>query len=462
MTEPGESPLFGGGLLGDVQRTVLLVFGDVLASVDRQVHEAELIPKHGPGATADRLRGNQKWLFPTWPERLERLFPYKEYAQHSILAGSDRPVRLLPQDQEIPTRIILVPKTQVTPRIIAAEPTAMQYVQQALSAAIVDGIENHPISSSFTGFVNQWPNQALAHYASDEGSLATLDLSEASDRVPNWLVEAILEPWPHLSEAVQACRSTRAKLPDGRVIPLLKFASMGSALTFPIEAIVFSAIVLVGVHRAASVRVSRSSLKRLGRDMVRVYGDDIICPTVAAETVIESLEAFGFRVNRHKSFWTGLFRESCGKEYWNGRDVSVTKVRRPFPTSLRDAKEVVSAVETRNQLYTAGCFPRTVALYDKALTHLMGGRFPVVESTSSMLGRLDSSLPPDGEAFCPDYHVPLARGYVVHAKIPENEIDGYAALLKCLVAPGNEDPKHLTHSGRPHAVKLKRVMGRVF
>lgn len=456
MTEPSESTLFGGGLLGEVQRMVLLVFGDVLSSTDRKVFEGELIPKHGPGATADRLKGNQKWQFSTWPLRLERLFPYREFAQHNILADRDQPVRLLPPDQEYPTRVILVPKTQVTPRIIAAEPTAMQYVQQAIASDIVDGIESHPMSSSFTGFTHQWPNQAMAHYASCEGDLATLDLSEASDRVPNWLVESILEPWPHLSEAVQACRSTRAMLPDGRVIPLLKFASMGSALTFPIEAIVFTAVTLVGIHRAASVHASRSSLTRLGRDVVRVYGDDIICPSVAAETVIDSLEAFGFRVNRHKSFWTGLFRESCGKEYWNGRDVSITRVRYSFPASLRDAKEVASAVATRNQFYTAG-LRGTAALYDAELTRLMGGLYPIVEATSPLLGRLDDSLPPDGDGFCSDYHVPIAKGYVVHSLIPEIEIDGYAALLKCLMAPGNEDPLHLKRSGRPLSVKLKRA-----
>jgi hypothetical protein len=460
MTDPIESPLFGGGLIGEVQRAIILVFGSALAEVDRQIIDNELIPKHGPGATSDRLRGNQKWSFPTWPERLERLFPFREFAQHSVLAKRDSPVKLLSLEEEYPTRVILVPKTQVTPRIIAAEPTAMQYVQQALKQPLVDAIESDSLASSFVGFTEQWPNQALAHAGSDGGELATLDLSEASDRVPNWLVEAILEPWPTLNEAVQACRSTRAKLPDGEVIPLLKFASMGSALTFPIEAIVFTAVTLVGIHRAVSVPLSYSSLTRL-KDVVRVYGDDIICPSVAAESVIETLEAFGFKVNRHKSFWTGLFRESCGKEYWNGYDVSITRIRERFPSSLRDAKEVASAVATRNLFYKEE-MPRTIALYDEALTLILKGRYPIVESTSSLLGRHDKTLPPDGDAFCPDYHVPLARGYVVRADIPENGIDSLAALLKCLVNPGNEDSQHLTHSGRPIAVKLKRSLRPVY
>lgn len=461
MIPVSESPLFGGRLLADTQRTFMLMFGDVLADVEKQYYENKLRPKHGPGATADRLKGNQKWSFPTWPERLERLFPYREFAQHSILASSEYPRRLLPQDEEIPTRVILVPKTQVTPRIIAAEPTAMQYVQQALAAAIVDGLESHPVSSPYVGFSDQRPNQAMAHYASDGGSLATLDLSEASDRVPNWLVECLLEPWPTLNEAVQACRSTRAKLPDGEVIPLIKFASMGSALTFPVEAMVFSAITLTAIHRAVSLHVSKKTLTGPLSDMVRVYGDDIICPSVAAETVIDSLEVFGFKVNRRKSFWTGLFRESCGREYWNARDVSVTRIRHQFPRSLRDAKEVASAVATRNLLYEAG-FEKTVALYDAELTRILRGHFPVVEATSPLLGRLDKTLPPQGDAFCPDYHVPLAKGYVVLSEIPEIPADGYAALLKCLTGPFNEDPDHLTRSGRPLAVKLKRVWAPTF
>lgn len=461
MTPVSESPLFGGRLLADVQRTFMLMFGDVLADVERKYYEDELRPKHGPGATADYLKGNQKWYFPTWPERLERLFPYREFAQHSILASKEYPRKLLPPDQEIPTRVILVPKTQVTPRIIAAEPTAMQYVQQALAVAIVEGLESHPVSSPYVGFTDQRPNQAMAHCASDEGSLATLDLSEASDRVANWLVESLLEPWPTLNEAVQACRSTRAKLPDGEVIPLIKFASMGSALTFPIEAMVFSSIVVTAIHRAVSIHVSKKTLTGPLSDMVRVYGDDIICPSVAAETVIECLEAFGFKVNRRKSFWTGLFRESCGKEYWNGRDVSVTRIRHHFPRSLRNAKEVASAVATRNLLYGAG-FVEAVALYDEELTRILKGHFPVVEATSPLLGRHDRTLPPQGDAFCPDYHVPLAKGYVVLSEIPEIPADGYAALLKCFSTSFNEDPEHLTRSGRPLAVKLKRVWAPTF
>jgi hypothetical protein len=55
-----------------------------------------------------------------------------------------------------------------------------------------------------------------------------------------------------------------------------------------------------------------------------VYGDDIIVPTGAAQTVIEWLEALGFIVNHEKSFFdpNHRYRESCGEEYFEGINVS--------------------------------------------------------------------------------------------------------------------------------------------
>jgi len=39
-----------------------------------------LVPRHGPGSTADGLRGNAKFDNVVWPERLESVFPYGENA----------------------------------------------------------------------------------------------------------------------------------------------------------------------------------------------------------------------------------------------------------------------------------------------------------------------------------------------------------------------------------------------
>jgi len=200
---------------------------------------------------------------------------------------------------------------------------------------------------------DQTPNQRLAREGSLTGALATLDLSEASDRVSNQLVRTMLEDYPHLHWAVDASRSRKADVPGHGVIRLAKFASMGSALCFPFEAMVFLTLIFLGIERESSTLLTRRKLERyVGK--VRVYGDDIICPVDSVDSVVSVLTLFGAKVNTGKSFWTGRFRESCGKEYYAGEDISIVRVRREFPTSPKDAARVMSIISLRNQFYKTG------------------------------------------------------------------------------------------------------------
>jgi len=183
----------------------------------------------------------------------------------------------------------------------------------------------------------------MAREGSHTGSLATLDLKEASDRVSNQLVRRMLENHPWLRAGVDSCRSRRAvvEFPSGRSesIRLGKFASMGSALTFPVEALVFATCAILGIERALGRQLTKKDVHRL-RGQVRVYGDDIIVPVEYVHSVNEVLETFGFRVNFGKSYWTGKFRESCGGDYYDGHDVTIVRVRRIFPSSPRNALSV--------------------------------------------------------------------------------------------------------------------------
>nr|QDH86450.1 MAG: RNA-dependent RNA polymerase [Leviviridae sp.] len=76
-------------------------------------------------------------------------------------------------------KVIDVPKTMKTPRIIAMEPTAMQYAQQGILRLIQDAIKGSYLND-FIGLDDQEPNQLMARQGSAVGDLATLDLSEAS------------------------------------------------------------------------------------------------------------------------------------------------------------------------------------------------------------------------------------------------------------------------------------------
>lgn len=419
------------------------MFGRALADIDLRVYRGELTPRHGPGATADKRRGNFKWVMPYWYDRLEYLFPYREYAiPNWRYASEDQGVNWLRPWDELPVLLTAVPKTYTTPRLIAIEPTVMQYIQQAIMTSLVPALELDPIAGLFVAYTNQARNQELAQFGSYSGSLATLDLSEASDRVANWLVEELFSDFPWFLEGIQSCRSTTIQLPSGEKHKLQKFASMGSALTFPIESMIFATIAILGcLDTSTGIRLD--DIKRLA-DSVRVYGDDIIVPTDKAVTVIDLLETFGFEVNRRKSFWTGPFRESCGKEYFAGTDVTVVRNRSVFPRSRRSVKELVSLSSFRNQLCEAGWL-RTVEILDKELLKLLNGVYPFVSSNTSCVGRIGPE-PAEIGRLNPFLFRFEVRGYVVTSRIPTSILSEAPALLKCLSHPeiSRYDFEHLT------------------
>lgn len=443
-----------------------LLFGRVLQNVNLDVQEGKLIPKHGPGATADRLRGNAKWTQQEWTERLEKVFPHWEYLVPGwSLYDRLSNVRILEPGAERPVKVVMVPKTLKTPRVIAEEPTCMQYMQQAILRALVDRIEEDDFSRSVISWQSAERNHALARQGSLDGSFATLDLSEASDRVSNQHVRTLLKYHPPLAEAVDATRSRKADL-DGRIIRLAKFASMGSALCFPMEAMVFATVVFMGIERGLSRPLTRRDLKSL-MGSVRVYGDDIIVPTDHALRVVAELEAFGFRVNASKSFWTGKFRESCGQEYYGGEDVTITRIRSPLPTRRADVPEIASTVAARNLLYKDGLWGSSAYLTDYLETRL-NISLPIVSESSPALGRTSiwrydyyRNL-----RMCPRLHRPLVRALVTSHRSPVSRLDDYGALAKCLIKPREAKERnlldmpvaqlrHLERSGRPQSSSMK-------
>lgn len=440
----------------EISRMSSLLYRSVFSSIDSDIFSENIVPRHGPGATADKLRGNGKFNCRTWTDRLEKVFPVGDYLFPSALHFSNEyeEVSWLEPDAEIPVKVISVPKTQKTPRIIAVEPTCQQYCQQAVLSSMIEHIANSDIDN-FLGFEDQSPNQALALNGSLTGELATLDLSEASDRVSFQHVRALLARHPLLLEAVDACRSRKADVPGHGVISLAKFASMGSALTFPIEALLFLSLVFLGIERELNTQFTSRAHIMSFAGRVRIYGDDIIVPTDMVLSVIDTLEYFGILVGADKSFWTGRFRESCGKEYYDGQDVSIVKVRRMLPTHRRHVQEIISTVSLRNQLFMAGCW-QTVKWLDLRIRDVIH-YFPDVLESSPVLGRT-TSLGYIPEKMCDLLHRPLVKGYVVSSRLPSDVLDGTGALLKFFLKRGGlptADERHLERAGRPRTVDIK-------
>ncbi len=470
---------------GVFRETDLVLWKEMQYDPSSRESVALLRPKHGPGATADRLYGNAKWDLSEWHERLETVFPYGIYMvpneRPDNLSDRYRDVTMVGPEDERPVRVVAVPKTAKSPRIIAIEPTCMQYAQQAASGMIVDSIVRDEVilAGSFIGFFDQSRNRRMAEEGSVTGDLATLDLSEASDRVSFQLVQDLVHRWPLTREFIEACRSTRADVQGHGVLPLAKFASMGSALTFPVEAMVFLTVVFIGIQWELGFRFTQEDVRSF-LSRVQIFGDDIIVPADHASSVISALETFGLKVNTNKSFWTGKFRESCGREFYDGHDVSIVRVRKvvatksgrlSFPTSRKHVPEIESLVALRNRFYAAGLW-RTASHLDERIRPLLKGCFPIVDveeaspeeemySRSRLLGRW-SFLGYQTEWTHPTLHSPLVKGWVVSDKIPSSKIEGVGALQKVLSKRSDEpfaDRQHLERAGRPEAVymKLRRV-----
>jgi len=443
-------------MIEDFKRISNLLYASVFTEVDRSIYYMDNVkPKHGPGATADKLLGNQKFNQRTWPARLEQILPSGEMLLPNWRFYRQlEEIDILEPGSEIPVKVITVPKTLKAPRIIGIEPTAMQYAQQSLLPIILDALGRDDSLRSIIGFDDQTPNQRLAMEGSHNKGIATLDLSEASDRVSNQLIRIMLQQWPHLHMAVDACRSRKAVVPGHGEVRLAKFASMGSALCFPMEAMVFTTLLFLGIERGLNRPLALRDVKIL-KEKVRVYGDDIIVPVDFVRSCVTTLEAFGLKVNRAKSFWNGNFRESCGKEYFSGHDVSIVKVRQAFPSHRKHVSGVISLVSLRNQLYFAGYW-QTCKWLDDEIRKIIK-YFPVVLPSSPVLGR-HSFLGYETQVVGRVLHNPLVRGYVVSSRIPSDILDGSGAMLKFFLKRGGQpsvDRRHLERAGRPQAVDIK-------
>jgi hypothetical protein len=341
-----------------------------------------------------------------------------------------------------------------SPRVIVMEPTALQYMQQAIWSQMRASIER---KSTLVGFTDQSLNRNMARRGSTDRGLVTLDLSEASDRVTYLQAASSFSGLPNLWEALDATRSSEVLFPDGTNGPIRKFASMGSAVCFPVEAVVFLTAIFLAVrnhHREtdSGFDLTWSFVRKL-EGQVRVYGDDCIFPAEYLPAVESVFSSLGWKINRGKTFGKSYFRESCGGDYWRGEDITPVKLRQLTPTHRRQIPEMQSLVSTRNQFYMAGYW-KTAGLLDQWIGKLLLGTYPIVGTESAALGRHSVSFKPLWLG-TDRYQRSLTRAWAVKSLIPKNECSEVGALLKCLIAPGQDD-EHLERSGRPSDVSINR------
>jgi hypothetical protein len=234
-------------------------------------------------------------------------------------------------------KVTAVPKSYKASRIIAMEDT----VRQSVARAVASVIDRHLPDT--TPIHDQEVNQKLALVGSVNGTLATLDLSHASDCISKMLWYQVFPT--RFINLIEPLLGTHTQI-DGKERVMQQMSTAGNSLTFVLESLLFNGIEIGGYDflEAFGVSLPRSVVFE-GEEisLPSAYGDDLVVATDAAATTIEFLMALGFIVNDTKSYFDGNYRESCGAEYFEGCDVSsIYFPRFPIEGTLKDKKVQLS------------------------------------------------------------------------------------------------------------------------
>nr|WNK16400.1 MAG: putative replicase protein [Leviviridae sp.] len=416
-------------------------------------------PKHGPGAVADLKGGEYKYDFPTWSDKLESVFPYADLAFANYACWADYLSSEGAADSSrVPSVVLTVPKSAKGPRIIAKEPTANMWCQQMIRDFLESQIATSCISEAIS-FRDQSKNSDAALVASTTGYHWTVDLSDASDRMSLWLVERLFRRNKTLLEALSASRSTICTVPLRKTdyhLTMRKFAPQGSATTFPLQTIVYAILAIASVLYARGKKPERHNIVMAAKE-VQVFGDDTIIPTDSGRQYVEILTYCGFLVNHSKTFQTGLFRESCGMEAYDGADVTPAYITNPYTES--DTSSVASTVECSNNFFKKGLWHAAAALESTIPPHMQkalrvvgpgDGRFGL----TSFCGERSDHLQ---KRWNDRYHRMEERSLSITAKVEVHQPGGVGHLLQYYTEAPTQDIHWMSGAyGRPSASVRRR------
>nr|URG16138.1 MAG: RNA dependent RNA polymerase [Leviviridae sp.] len=338
----------------------------------KELNPYDIVPKHGPGAVSDIRSGEDKYSM-KWNTRLSQIFDPEYFL---VPRGFQYPQEeIFPWDSFPHSRLIAVPKDLSGPRLIASEPAAHQFIQQGLMKWLRENLS--PTLQKCVDFLSQEPSRELTLEASRTGELVTVDLSSASDRLSCWTVERAFKHNVSLLEALWSSRTNtidldaiEKKIADDFKLPIRdwyhegctksrmilnmrKFACQGSAVTFPVQTIIYACVSIAALIRADGLKPTPKNMGKAA-GQVRVFGDDIIVPKRALFHLGLILEHLQLKVNVTKTHHEGHFRESCGMDAWKGYDV--TPLYLSHFMRGRKAQEIASWIDVSNNAYSKGLF----------------------------------------------------------------------------------------------------------
>jgi len=232
------------------------------------------------------------------------------------------------------SKMSFVRKENAIDRVICVEPSCNMMLQLGTARLLEERLK------AFFGIdLSRQPdkNRELARQGSLNGTFATIDLSSASDSISLNLLRNILPK--DVFDWLSVMRSPNVVIParvtasgEAEKLRLEMVSTMGNGFTFPLQTILFAAIVrAVYLQYSLPIRNpfdGENGPKRPSRlGNWAVFGDDIIVETKCARRVLYALELFGFRPNPKKTFVEGPFRESCGTDWFEGEPVRAVYIK---------------------------------------------------------------------------------------------------------------------------------------
>lgn len=363
-----------------------------------------------------------------------------------------------------------VPKSFKTDRSIEIQPTINMWAQKGISVIIEHYVRAH---CGLDLSCQQVINRELAGRASFDGSLATIDLKEASNRIPWSLVQSLLGNHM-LLDLISMARVQNTQLPWGDDIELSMCSTMGNGFTFALQTAIFlSAVETVldfsgyPLERQPRMALPTSAAKAalrwsqvldtdLGAETLPsfqiqgtlggsdlsgvwlpvwgVFGDDLIVPTKCVPDLIFMIESvLGGKVNADKSFHVGDFRESCGADWYRGLNV-----RPVYARSLKTPQDRLSLL---NRLISWSGFHRIpLPLTCQALWASIPEKLlvPMFEGDTAGLQVLEHFAPvfPKSESFKREEKDYQRRGRSYKCFVPKPSLISFQGCQLAIYGPG--------------------------
>jgi hypothetical protein len=281
-------------------------------------------------------------------------------------------------------------------------------------------------------------NKLLARAGSEDGSYATIDLTDGSNRISRTFAQWMLPKDVFFvmdqlrAKCIEVPNDLRKYLPELNDVTRLEckmFSTQGNGFNSAFQTLIFASLVEavnedLGIYPVKGYHGEPQDARTLS-----VFGDDIICTSRAFDKVTKFLEWAGFTVNRQKSFNTGCFRESCGADFFKGQNIRSVYIKRIWhERHMYSAFNRLCRWSAMHNIDLSHCLNFIFGRVSKRYVPLDEHDECGLKVTSSWLRSVD--LPSNGELTYSGYH-PVAKFVDAHKRFGNdlNELGFFVSIL---------------------------------